>query len=91
MDYKDVREKLFSANNEESKAEALMTLDDFQNEFNTTLEDLKAANAKLFSRYGQVGEMDEDDVENVEEIEDVETVIDEDSETYEEQINELFD
>lgn len=90
MDYKDVREKLFSANNEESKAEALMTLDDFQNEFNTTLEDLKAANAKLFSRYGQVGEMD-DNVEDDEEIEDVETIIDEDSDTYEEQINELFD
>lgn len=72
MTFEEVRQLLFDATTEEDKADALIALDDLHEELEKAHADLKAANAKLFSRYGQVGEFDKTDEEVIDEVEDAE-------------------
>lgn len=72
MTFEEVRNMLFNATSEEEKADALIALDDLHDELEKAHADLKAANAKLFTRYGQVGEFDETDEEVIDEVEDAE-------------------
>lgn len=72
MTFEEVRNMLFNATSEEEKVDALIALDDLHDELEKAHADLKAANAKLFTRYGQVGEFDETDEEVIDEVEDAE-------------------
>ena len=72
MTFEEVRQLLFDATTEEDKADALIALDDLHEELEKVHADLKAANAKLFSRYGQVGELDTEDEEAIDEVEEAE-------------------
>ena len=72
MTFDEVRQLLFDATTEEEKADALIALNDLHEELEKVHADLKAANAKLFSRYGQVGELDKTDEEVIDEVEEAE-------------------